>query len=66
MKKNLHVLVFLFSLILSISSLIAQQKEDIVYLLDGGQKKAKYLQSEMKSSSLIIQEKNFNMNLKSH
>lgn len=43
MKKNLHVLVFLFSLILSISSLIAQQKEDIVYLLDGGQKKGKVL-----------------------
>ncbi|WP_293924313.1 hypothetical protein [Sphingobacterium sp. UBA6320] len=43
MKKNLHVLVFLFSLILSISSLIAQQKEDTVYLLDGGQKKGKVL-----------------------
>ncbi|MEN5234222.1 hypothetical protein [Sphingobacterium faecium] len=43
MKTYLKLSAYLFFVLISISSIFAQQKEDTIYLLDGGQKKGKVI-----------------------
>lgn len=43
MKHILKFTIYLFTLLICTSTTIAQQKEDVIYLMDGGQKKGKVI-----------------------
>ena len=43
MKSFLKFTVYLFMLLICITTVFAQQKEDVIYLMDGGQKKGKVI-----------------------
>jgi len=43
MKHILKFTIYLFILLICTSTAFAQQKEDVIYLMDGGQKKGKVI-----------------------